>query len=270
MWNSLLRDGKRACWAVFAVALSVIIAGEGVAQQPRPSDEDVTKALHAAEELMAQGDYEAALQDMLWYWEASKTTRGQGGVRLSFALSTWEELGEKYPKAKSALLDVRDADEAAVAATGSTSDTFHEYASINETLDEQDRTYAIYKDLVAKHPRKAQEYFPIVKTLLVENREYALCSKYVTDAESDMNMFISERRMEARVADAPQVAGNKAFFLRQADRRFEEQTRELIVILIGGDRNEEAATVQQEAAAVLNTTPIRTALQDAKASVSAP
>ena len=137
-------------------------------------------------------------------------------------------------------------------------------------MDEQDRTYAVYKDLVAKHPRKAREYFDTVRTLLVEKHEYALCSSNVTDAESELKMFMHERQMESRMADTPSAATNRDSFKREADRRFEQQTRELIVILVGGGRSEEATAVQQEAATVLNTTPIRTALQDAKASVSAP
>ncbi len=62
-----------------------------------------------AKDLAAGGQYEPALQRHLWYHNhALEYDPNQRGVRLSFALTDWVELGRKYPKAKQALLEIRD------------------------------------------------------------------------------------------------------------------------------------------------------------------
>src|SRR5687768_17293473 len=62
--------------------------------------------------LTSEGKYEEALNKHLWFHEESKSSIGMGGVRLSFALSHWMELGEAYPPALAALKAIRDANEA--------------------------------------------------------------------------------------------------------------------------------------------------------------
>ncbi|HKB15254.1 MAG TPA: hypothetical protein VKF62_04275, partial [Planctomycetota bacterium] len=59
------------------------------------------KVLDEAEALREQGKYEEALQKHIWIHEHSlEQDAAFVGVRLSYALSDWIELGAKYPKAR--------------------------------------------------------------------------------------------------------------------------------------------------------------------------
>lgn len=70
---------------------------------------DVQAALADASRFAAEGLYEQALERHVWYHEnALKYSPAQFGVRLSFALSAWADLGEAYPEAMEALRIARD------------------------------------------------------------------------------------------------------------------------------------------------------------------
>lgn len=70
---------------------------------------DVSKALTDAQKFAKEGQYEKALERHVWYHEnALKYDQAQYGVRLSFALAYWAELGKKYPKALDVLRKTRD------------------------------------------------------------------------------------------------------------------------------------------------------------------
>ena len=72
---------------------------------------DPDKIRAEANALRTKGKYSAALDRYLWYWNhALEYEPGLSAVRLSFLLSDWVELGQRYPKARQALLDIRTRD----------------------------------------------------------------------------------------------------------------------------------------------------------------
>src|SRR5690349_10482282 len=74
-------------------------------------DQDPQAVLNEARQLAQAGKYEEALAKHLWYHEnALRIQPSQLGVRVSFALAAWRDLGEKFPKAHDALVGIRDED----------------------------------------------------------------------------------------------------------------------------------------------------------------
>jgi hypothetical protein len=72
---------------------------------------DLMKIRNEAKTLAGQALYEEALQRQIWYFNhALEYEPAQVGVRLSFALSDWVELGRTYPKARQVLVQIRDHD----------------------------------------------------------------------------------------------------------------------------------------------------------------
>src|SRR5260221_6412353 len=70
-----------------------------------------------AQELREHGRYEEALQRHLWlHQHGLESDPAYSGVRLSFWLSDWLELARRYPKAKQALIEIRDRDTSTLAA----------------------------------------------------------------------------------------------------------------------------------------------------------
>jgi hypothetical protein len=72
---------------------------------------DLQEIYNEARTLRNAAQYEESLQREIWYFNhALEYDRGLAGVRLSFTLLEWTELGRRYPKATQALIEIRDHD----------------------------------------------------------------------------------------------------------------------------------------------------------------
>jgi predicted Ser/Thr protein kinase len=140
---------------------------------------DLTKIRDEIKTLVDQTNYDEALQRQIWYFNhALDYDPSLVGVRLSFTLSDWAELGRSYPKALQALVEIRDRDmqvfnegmryphwfkEISSGLPGfsrvekrSRFDLFQDISSINGYLGNDDAKGALVKTLVAKDPQLAQ------------------------------------------------------------------------------------------------------------------
>src|ERR1035437_4162991 len=124
------------------------------------SASDLQKILGEAKDFMSKGAYEEALQRHIWYHNhALAIDPAQTGVRLSFALSDWMELGRRYPKAKQALLEIRDNKTREIAAGRGYAEMVQETKAINHELQSEDATYALFKTIREKDPQLAKQCY---------------------------------------------------------------------------------------------------------------
>ena len=87
------------------------------------------------------GDYEFALREYIWFHDHALEERPSlYGVRLSYALADWIELGENYPPALRALENIADRKTADLLAGAGDRGTFHDVVSINEYLARERNT----------------------------------------------------------------------------------------------------------------------------------
>ena len=232
---------------------------------PRP-DTDPSLVLDEARNLARAGRYEEALQRQIWFRDhALRKGVGMGGVRQSFALSDWLELGKKYPPAHQALVDRRDKDRAACLGEGGTSQDFSDVASINGYLDEDDGTIALFRQLDAEKPRLARASIHYAKTKLVEAGEYRLCAKYVPDPEWD---FRAIRTGYEGIMKNKELVQRDPSIGRAMEKSFSNQTCELIEILVGAGRKPEAEAIRTRALDVRDDPQIREAIATAAARVA--
>jgi serine/threonine protein kinase len=140
---------------------------------------DLTKIRDEAKTLADQAHYDAALQRQIWYFNhALDCDPSLTGVRLSFALSDWAALGRSYPKARQALVEIRDRDlrvfnegmryprwvrESFGDLPGFSQvekrrrfDLFQDIFSLNLYLENDATNRALVRTLVAKDPQLAQ------------------------------------------------------------------------------------------------------------------
>jgi serine/threonine protein kinase len=140
---------------------------------------DLTKIRGEIKTLMDQANYEEALQRQIWSFNhALEFDPSWVGVRLSFTLSDWVELGRSYPKARQALIEIRNHDmqvfnegmryphwfkEISSGLPGfsrvekrSRFDLFQDLSSINGYLGNDTTNNVLVKTLVAKDPQLAQ------------------------------------------------------------------------------------------------------------------
>ena len=210
-----------------------------------PENPDPTIILREAKADADKGDYEVALAKHLWYHEnALKLQPSQSGVRLSFALSYWLQLGENYPPALAKLREVRDETEARVRDEKLVRvrfTDFHDLASLNETLREEELTAKTFEWLSEKDPEDAKRMYGVSEAALIKQKEFALCGKYVDPDESVPQIGDSYRmglKSAQRFGKSHQDYTNKKII---------NDSAMLVAILVQNDRIEEA----KEAAAEL-------------------
>ncbi len=229
---------------------------------------DLEQIRQEAANLAQEGRYEEGLQRLLWYHNhALQFEPSQSAVRLSFALSQWMELARRYPKAKEALVEVRDRGVGEFAQGGGYFDLFMEVAAINRELREPDATHALFKSIQARDPQLARQCYHAVEDLLVERGGYALCASFISNFQQRFESSRASReRMLAILDRTPEV--NRASIRQGAEQSFIHDARKLIEILVGVGRKAEAADMHDQAVAVLNVPELQSAVTDAEQNVA--
>jgi tRNA A-37 threonylcarbamoyl transferase component Bud32 len=231
-------------------------------EKPNPSE-----ILQEAKSLAQEGRYEEALQRQIWYHNhALEIDSAQTGVRLSFALSSWTELARRYPKAKEALVEIRDRGTRAFAEGEGYFGLFMDVSAINEQFGQKDATLALFKSIQSRDPKLARQCYWSAEDLLVETGDYALCASFISDFQ---RRFESIRAARERVLELVDRNGamNQTSLRRHAERTFLKDVRKLVEILVGVGRKAEAEQIRDQAVAVLNVPELQSAVADAEKNV---
>ena len=245
---------------------------------------DLQKVLTAAKSLTEEGSYEEALPRYLWYFDHSRGDDTQRGVRLSFALSDWMNLAGHYPKAKQALIEIRDAETQRFADGGGYADLFHEVSAINSYLNDDKATVTLLETVEQKDPTLAGQCYFWAREALIQNGDYEKCLHYLGDPHAAFQQIRSSREQrqtfESRQAERQEQLTKRLQSLTQtnrafarvptllapppfADENFVRESRQLIEILVGADRKADAEKIQSQAMAVLEDARLKSAVSDA-------
>lgn len=233
-----------------ALAILVLVVS-GCAQKVDVEDEwkppknpDPQKILDEAQADARAKRYEDALAKHVWFHRnALKHERSLYGVRLSFALSYWHELGKAYPPALVKLKEIRD--EAAKNVTNGkhVRESFHDLAAINRTVGEESRTKEIFVLLDAQNADAATEVFDLAQPALVKTKEYKLCGKYI-DSKRSFPRIIESFRRDKRMAEDPRFGARHLEF---ANKEFTNDSATLIALLAVNGRKAEAEEIAGDA-----------------------
>jgi hypothetical protein len=197
-----------------------------------------------AVELTRQGKYEDALENHLWFHEhALEHNPALAGVRLSFALGSWLDLGEKYPKALRALLSLRDAKVQAITEGKGSFTLFHDLAAINVRLKESPGTVALFKVVHQAYPDLAKQCYRIAEQHLVAQQEYAVCAAYIPDGLARFEEIRCQFQMKKEIADENPLLRSGGV-MEYAEASFVAEVSRLIEILVSVDRRQEAERVE--------------------------
>jgi hypothetical protein len=205
-------------------------------------------------ELSSQGRFEEALEKLIWFHENALQHNALGGVRLSYALDAWIELGHHYPEALDALVAIRDTKTAALEAGNGSFSWFHDVAAINRQLHAQPKTVALFHVLNQRAPELAGQCYRVAKEDLIASMQYETCARYLGDPEARFEEICHLRQLKLEIADENPVLGSPEARLREfADLAFVAQTRQLLEILEAMGRTEDAGRIWQLARAVTTT-----------------
>jgi hypothetical protein len=224
---------------------------------------DPAKILQEASALAAEGRFAEALQRHIWYHNhALEYAASQSAVRLSFALSAWIELGRKYPQAKQALVEIRDRKTREIAAGQGYFAMFHEVASINHYLQDEDATCALFKTVQKLDPALATQCYFVAEDQLVKKGEYELCLKSIGDTQAWSDRLRREVDMYDELA-RKNPALDRPESRSHSTRHFVEKTCQLIEILVATGHKADAEKIREQAATFNNDPRLKTAVQDA-------
>jgi hypothetical protein len=215
-----------------ALAILVLVVS-GCAQKvddewKPPKNPDPQKILSEAQADARAERYEDALAKHVWFHRnALKHERSLYGVRLSFALSYWHELGKAYPPALVKLKEIRDEATTNVTNGKLVRESFHDLAEINRTVGEESRTKEIFVLLDDQNAGAAKEVFDLAQPALIKTKEYKLCGKYI-DSKRSFPRIIESFRRDKRLAEDPRFGAEHLEFV---NKKFTNDAATLIALL---------------------------------------
>jgi hypothetical protein len=242
---------------VFALSLAVAAAA-AVNAAPPP---DLLKFRQDTQALVREGKYPEALGRQMWFHEhAHEIDPGLAGVRLSFALSDWKELGDVYPPARAALVANRDRKTRHLLDTGEDWDGFQEVTAINRVLGQPQKTVELFQRIGERYPELARRAWNVAEDAVLAARRYDLARPYLTDPVEefrDLRELYQEMKKVERSVPVPLLA---RLGRNPIEEDFVVRSVQLIQAALALDQRGGAEQVQREALAVIPDRRLREAL----------
>jgi hypothetical protein len=252
--------------------------------------------LPEVEELIEKSKYDDALQLLLDNHQQFKLN----DPLAETLLPDWIELSRRFPKAKAALIEIRDQYQNEFDAGRGYQLLFGELSAINSQLQQDDSTYALFQSIRKKDRKLAEQCFGTIAPLLIKRGEFDLCLSYVGDPKENFDSIrgsydwtlahqhhadLLKRQSDQQLAQINQQLGltnhvkplfdpnyyppppvpvNPVPSPRDfTEDSFVNRTRQLIEILVGAGRKAEAEEIQGKAVAVLDDPRLKSAVSDA-------
>jgi hypothetical protein len=205
-----------------------------------------------------EGRHAEALRGFEWFHQnALKHEPGLYGVRLSFALSYWVDLGKVYPKALRSLVRVQRQKTAALRKGGGNRDLFHDVAAINRTMKKDLDTYRLFRWLATKRPKLAKRCARVALPSIVKARDFDLASRYI-DPESRVQKYAEFMNKELqKIPEYKRRTGSKAPMRWAYIANYSDDAALLIRILRGVGERARAARLRQSAVDLLDSRAAR-------------
>ncbi len=187
------------------------------------------------------GRHQLALEKLVWFYEnAIRIQPSLSGVRRSYALRAWKELGGKYPPAMKALRRSRDvAQHGARTKRGkAAAQSYADFAAINQYLGEQAKTVRMFKWLHKHRPQLARDVYHRTEEDVARAKEFKLCGAYI-DGSEQFARLRRGFRVNIRLARKEFGARHEEY----AYSSFSEKTTRLVALLTLNGRTKEAKQV---------------------------
>jgi hypothetical protein len=204
---------------------------------------DLDKLKDEAKTKAAARDYESALQRFIWIFNHA------GGNKIG-VISDWVELGRRFPKAREALIELRNLKTYEFEKGQGYSELFSQLWGINKYLGQEDATTRLFIRIHQLDPALATQCSGWARDGLVKNKEYGLFFYYNPDAQADFDRWKQGRQMELDMQKKWMSAN--ADIQRSTNERFVKGVSQLLEMLKGAGRIVEAEKVRMQAAAIVN------------------
>ncbi len=256
--------------------------GSSDAAYTETGDALLGRVLGEASALTAVHRYEDALQRCIWFYNHAREVRP--GASPVSVLPYWVELGRRYPKARQALMEVRDRATREIQEGRGCRELFSDLASINSEMQNDGATLMLFNFIHRQDQPLARQCFSRVEGLLVQKGEYALCLEYIGDPQTTFNSCRDHLIVFRRAADRHQKlnqpsadtdrqrgwtntwpeSGAREFMQKHFEDRFVSDTCQLIEILVGTGQKTVAEKIRDQAVVLLNDPRLKSAVSDAE------
>ncbi|MCK5222876.1 MAG: hypothetical protein KAR14_14910 [Candidatus Aminicenantes bacterium] len=222
--------------------------------------EDMDKYLSDTQDLVEEGKYQEALKRFQWFHDhALEHEPAMYGVRLSFALSYWKKLGDKYLPALNAIKKTRDHKTDLVAQGKGDRNLFADVMAINRTLEEDTKTVELFRKLDLNYEDMAKQCWNIAKSPVIKAKAYDLAGKYIEDFEQE---FVILKKRYDRNKEMYKEKKFGEHFKTFSDNRFVETTIQLIDVAIALGKEKVAKQIQSEALEILDDNRLKDAISE--------
>jgi hypothetical protein len=204
--------------------------------------------LQKINKMVADKQYSQALDAYKYFFEESKNSSGMGGVRVSFALSSWAELGKVYPPAYDALVKMSNDRKTTILAGKGTFNLFQEYESINSYINKNNETLETFLFVHKNFPSQAPDFYVVSRELIIEAKQYDLVKIYTEDL-----IYAFESLRNRREYDLSQFRKDpKAYSLEYINSELESKTKKLINLANQIGMTEEATEIKNRYSVYIN------------------
>ena len=227
---------------LFLLLLAMMVCRSAAAQWKPPEKPDPHAILNEARADKEARRYDVALAKPVWFFDhALEHEEALYGVRLSFALADWEELGNAYPPAMAKLKEYRDRARKDVEEGKNAFESFHDMVGINRVLKDEAGTHEVFAALDEKKPDEARRVYDIAQPALVKVKAYKLCGKYLSP-EAEL-ASAREQYKHLKEFSEKQTGFAQASLLASAKQTFTQDVGTLIALLVLNDRRDEAEQI---------------------------
>ena len=208
------------------------------------------------------GRYEEALQGYLWFHDhALEEQRSFYGVRLSYALDEWVELGHLYPPAMRELKAKRDEKTARLGAGEGDRDLLHDVEAINEYLADYGSTYDLFVRLMESNKALADKCADLAAPAIVKSKDFVLARRMLQDPERSVRNWSAT--LNEDVADLASNPPHAEARLGAYIHYYAKQVQLVLDVLNGAGEPDFAQMIHGHALTSVESTSVRNAVKDA-------
>lgn len=234
------------------------------------SQPDMHKYLNDTRILQREGKYQEALERHIWFYEhALEYAPSMIGVRNSFALSDWKNLGNVYPPAMDSLKETRDKKMEkiltnqflTIQSSGNDQQIgmlFQDLAAINRELGEDSLTVSFFQSLILLNPETARKCWNVAKETMFKEKQYEIINIYIQNPLNEYLVIKNQYDLNLGYYSNEKAGG--IHFKSYNERRFVEQCIRLIQLSYYNNDEKSANEIHKLAKSIINDDLLKEAL----------
>jgi hypothetical protein len=207
-----------------------------------------------------EGRFAEALNEYIWFHDhVLDDEPSMRGVRLSFALIFWHELGGQYPPARAALQRVRN-EKTRILEQGSQDwELFDDVIAINQELGNDEATYDLFCLIHNASPNLAEQCADAAMPAIVKAFDFKLARSYMPDPEKKIECSAATFSHGIEWANRTTPLENQAAIIDVGVRDYANEVGMVVQVVSMSGETERAELLMEQAISLMEST----ALQDA-------